>query len=131
MRQLLDTGKYTSGRRPSGHNVGQQTFLRDNGGAIPGNVLICSNTASVGAYLDYCRSFGLEPHPARMPTEIPEFFIRFLTAPRNLVLDPFAGSNTTGAAAERLKRRWVSVEARDDYIRGSYGRFYNNGHGSS
>jgi DNA modification methylase len=35
-----------------------------------------------------------------MPTEIAEFFIRFLTDPGDLVFDPFAGSNTTGAVAE-------------------------------
>jgi site-specific DNA-methyltransferase (cytosine-N4-specific) len=58
-----------------------------------------------------------------MPSGLAEFFIQFLTRPRNLVLDPFAGSNVTGAAAERLKRRWVSVEANRDYIEGSLGRF--------
>jgi site-specific DNA-methyltransferase (cytosine-N4-specific) len=57
-----------------------------------------------------------------MPAGLAEFFIRFLTSPRNLVFDPFAGSNTTGAAAERLKRRWISVEIRGDYVDGSRGR---------
>ena len=58
-----------------------------------------------------------------MPIEVPEFFINFLTEPRDLVLDPFAGSNTTGAAAERLRRRWVSIEPNDGYVEGSKGRF--------
>jgi site-specific DNA-methyltransferase (cytosine-N4-specific) len=58
-----------------------------------------------------------------MPMGLPEFFIKFLTNSRNLVCDPFAGSNTTGAAAEMLKRRWVSVEPCEDYIKGSRGRF--------
>jgi site-specific DNA-methyltransferase (cytosine-N4-specific) len=58
-----------------------------------------------------------------MPIALPEFFIKFLTTPRNLVLDPFGGSNTTGAAAERLKRRWISVEDNEAYIQGSRGRF--------
>ena len=64
-------------------------------------------------------------HPARMPEELAEFFIRFLANPkkRSLVLDPFAGSNTTGYAASQNKRRWISIEENKDYIKGSKGRF--------
>lgn len=58
-----------------------------------------------------------------MPAALAEFFIRFLTEPRNLVLDPFAGSNTTGAAAEALRRRWVAIEPNPEYLSGSIGRF--------
>jgi site-specific DNA-methyltransferase (cytosine-N4-specific) len=58
-----------------------------------------------------------------MPIGVVEFFIKFLTTSGDLVLDPFAGSNTTGAAAHQLKRRWLSVEARKDYVAGSLGRF--------
>ena len=39
------------------------------------------------------------------------------------MLDPFGGSNTTGAGAEALKRQWIVTEPRDDFIAGSYGRF--------
>jgi site-specific DNA-methyltransferase (cytosine-N4-specific) len=39
------------------------------------------------------------------------------------VLDPFAGSNTTGATAETLGRCWLSIEPEPDYIAGSVGRF--------
>jgi site-specific DNA-methyltransferase (cytosine-N4-specific) len=52
-----------------------------------------------------------------------QLFIKFLTVEGDLVLDPFAGSNTTGAAAEILGRRWVSVEPQDEYVEGSKGRF--------
>ena len=41
-----------------------------------------------------------------MHAGIVEFFIKFLSKEGELVMDPFAGSNTTGAVAERLKRRW-------------------------
>ena len=123
MRKLLTRGSYNSGPRPSQHDISKTSFLRDNGGAIPSNVLTFSNTANKDDYLAYCKKKGLEPHPARMPIGLADFFIRFLTSPRNLVFDPFAGSNITGAAAESLKRRWVSVEANYDYIRGSRGRF--------
>ncbi len=39
------------------------------------------------------------------------------------MLDPFAGSNTTGAVAEELGRQWIAVEPDADYIAGSVGRF--------
>jgi DNA modification methylase len=123
MDLLLKTQRYNAGRRPSEHIIGQKSFLTENGGAIPPNVIVESNTSSSDAYLAYCRDAGISPHPARMPTSIPSFFIKLLTDPDDIVLDPFAGSNTTGAAAEDLGRRWFAFEARMDYARASIGRF--------
>jgi len=123
MRRLLKSGQYNNGRRPSQHLIGESSFLTNNGGAIPSNVLTVSNTSSRDAYLRYCRDRCIDPHPARMASQLPEFFIRFLTNPRHLVFDPFSGSNCTGAAAESLKRRWIGVEPNAAYIDGSIGRF--------
>lgn len=123
MLKLLRTQKYNAGRRPSEHHIGATSFLKDNKGAVPSNVLTFTNTLSNEPYLRYCKGRGLPLHPARMPAELAAFFIKFLTEARDLVLDPFAGSNTTGAAAEDLKRRWVSIEPNDDYLQGSRGRF--------
>ena len=123
MKRLLKSGKYNSGKRPSEYNIGSKSFLRDNKGAIPSNVLTIANTRATSDYLRYCRAHDLQPHPARMPYELAEFFIKFLTDPEDLVLDPFAGSNTTGAVAERLKRKWFSIEPTEEYIEGSKGRF--------
>ncbi|MEW8522567.1 MAG: site-specific DNA-methyltransferase [Candidatus Thiodiazotropha endolucinida] len=123
MKGVIKNGKYNSGRRPSNHKISNQGFLTDNGGAIPPNVLISSNTESQSQYLKYCRKNKIHPHPARMPIDIPNFFIKFLTDPNDLVLDPYSGSNTTGHACEDLGRQWISVEPNTDYIRGSIGRF--------
>jgi site-specific DNA-methyltransferase (cytosine-N4-specific) len=123
MLKLLKAKKYNAGARPSQHNIGAKSFLKDNSGAIPSNVLILPNTRTNDEYQAYCRKRRLPLHPARMPIGLPEFFIKFLTKPKNLVLDPFAGSNTTGAAAEKLKRRWMAVEPCEDYVVGSSGRF--------
>jgi DNA modification methylase len=38
-------------------------------------------------------------------------------------MDPFAGSNTTGAVAEKLQRRWLAIEASDAYVESSRLRF--------
>lgn len=123
MKQLLARQNYNSGTRPSEHNVSARGFLRDNGGSIAPNLIQVANTQSNGEYIRFCKEQGLSPHPARMPEEIPEFFIKFLTKPGGVVLDPFAGSNTTGATAERLGRRWISLEADKTYAAASVSRF--------
>lgn len=123
MMQLLERQKYNSGKRPSEHGISSESFLVDHGGAIPSNVLSLANTSSRDEYHRYCLANDIVRHPARMPKGIAEFFVKFLTEPGDLVLDPFAGSNTTGAVCEVLKRRWLSVEPEIDYIRGSVGRF--------
>jgi DNA modification methylase len=123
MKKLLKTKKYNGGRRPSEHVIGEESFLVNNNGAIPSNVLVSSNTKSNTNYQKYCKDKGLTPHPARMPNEIPDFFIRLLTEEGDLVLDPFGGSNTTGQSAEKLNRKWVSIEPELNYIKGSKGRF--------
>jgi site-specific DNA-methyltransferase (cytosine-N4-specific) len=123
MLDLLKNKKYNAGKRPSEFKIGETSFFTNNNGAIPSNVLRFSNTMSTDLYQQHCRRYGVQPHPARMPVGLAEFFIKFLTQPGQLVLDPFAGSNTTGAAADNLKRRWISVETNASYARSSKGRF--------
>ena len=123
MKKLLKRQSYNTGKRPSEHNIGQKSFLKDNAGSIPSNLITLANTQANSDYLNYCRRHEIQPHPARMPGGLAEFFIKFLTKPGNLVLDPFAGSNTTGAVAEELDRRWLAIEANETYLKGSRGRF--------
>ena len=123
MNRLLATGKYNSGKRPSEHLISQNAFTIDNGGSIPSNVIIAPNTDSHSTYLIKCKEKGLPIHPARMPMQLPEFFIKMLTESGDIVLDCFAGSNTTGYCAEKLNRKWISVEANKDYYMGSKYRF--------
>jgi len=125
MKKLLEKRSYNAGKRPSEYSIGAESFFTNNGGSIPPNVLQHSNTLAFDPYLDHCRKNNIKPHPARMPLQVPEFFINFLTTEDDLVLDPFGGSNTTGAVAERLKRRWISIEAQDEYARASAARFTN------
>ncbi len=121
MKRLLKDG-YKPALRPSQHEIGPH-FQKDNGGAIPPNILTVPNSRSYDEYLFRCRAAKLPIHPARFPPELPDFFIRFLTQPGQTVLDPFAGSNVTGQEAERLGRKWVSVELNADYVTGSQLRF--------
>jgi DNA modification methylase len=121
MRRLLRDG-YQPARRPSQHDIGPH-FRRDNGGAIPPNLLSIPNCRSNDDYFRRCRAAGVPIHPARFPRAVPEFFIRFLTEPRQLVFDPFAGSNVTGEVAESIGRRWLSAEINAEYVEGSRLRF--------
>jgi site-specific DNA-methyltransferase (cytosine-N4-specific) len=121
METLLKRG-YNAGPRPSGHVV-SDGWNRRHKGAIPPNLIVAANTRSNDGYLRGCRQFGLEVHPARFVEKVPEFFIKFLTKPGDIVLDPLSGSNVVGAVAERLGRRWISIEINEEYVVSSAFRF--------
>lgn len=121
MKSLLVNG-YRAKLRPSGHDISEK-FSRDNGGAIPPNVLELANTDSNSSYQKACREAGLKVHPARFPPAFAEFFIKFLTDEGDAVFDPFAGSNTTGYVAQSLRRLWLACELSEEYLQGSRFRF--------
>lgn len=127
MKKLLENPQafYTPAKRPSGHDIAEG-FGKDNGGAIPPNLLQIPNTESNGQYLSACKVVGSQQHPARFPAKLPEFFIRFLTDPDDLVVDMFAGSNTTGAVAELERRRWVAFDLSLEYLAASAFRFIDS-----
>lgn len=129
MKDLLKNG-YTAKLRPSGHDISEK-FIEDNGGAVPPNLLAIANTESNGRYQDYCRKNGIDIHPARFPALLPEYFIRLLTNPGDLVVDPFGGSCVTGMVAEDLKRRWACIELSSEYIRGGLARFQGDAQAAS
>jgi site-specific DNA-methyltransferase (cytosine-N4-specific) len=124
MRTLLkDPDRfYKPKKRPSGHDIGR-SFGKDNGGAIPPNLLQFANSESNGQYLRMCKEFGIKPHPARFPRALPEFFVKFLTEPGDVVVDIFAGSGTTGETAEVSHRKWMTIDIDADYVRASVFRF--------
>lgn len=121
MEHLLTNG-YKAKLRPSGHDITHK-FQKDNNGAIPPNLLEMGNNDSNSEYMKKCNLAGIKPHPARFPKKFAEFFITFLTDEGDIVLDPFAGSNTTGAVAESFNRRWLAFELRESYLEGSKFRF--------
>lgn len=113
---------YKPKERPSGHGIGAG-FATNNGGAIPSNLLQIPNTESNSRYIQLCKTVEISVHPARFPQKLPMFFINFLTEPGDIVLDIFAGSNTTGAAAEAVQRRWIAFEQNLSYLAASAFRF--------
>jgi site-specific DNA-methyltransferase (adenine-specific) len=71
---------------------------------LPGNTL---NIPLVG------KNMG---HPAVFPIGLPEFFIKLFTQQGDHVLDPFAGSGSTGIAALRLGRKVTLIDAKIEYV---------------
>lgn len=71
--------------------VGKQTVLPSNVLTIP---LVGKNKG----------------HPAVFPVDLPLFFIKLLCPENGLVVDPFAGSGTTGIAALSLGRSCVLID---------------------
>lgn len=128
MKTLLKNPEkfYKPKDRPSGHEISMGFGSPENGGAIPPNLLQIPNTESNSSYLRLAKLVGLEGHPARFPAALPEFFIKFLTDHDDLVIDIFAGSNTTGRVAEQLGRKWMAMELDANYVASSALRFMDH-----
>lgn len=121
MKDLLKNG-YKAKKRPSGHDISEK-FSHNNGAAIPPNLIALPNTESNSHYLRYCKAKGIKAHPARYPSELPEYFVRMLTDENDFVVDPFGGSCVTGEVSERLGRKWLCSELEEEYLKGAVGRF--------
>lgn len=121
MKKMIANQTYNRKDRPSEHKISSK-WAQNNGGAIPQNFFPYGNSA-VDPYLKFCDEHNLKKHPARFGYFIPEFFIRFLTDSGDLVLDPFAGSCTTGAVAEALQRKWICIDNEIEFLKGAEGRF--------
>lgn len=118
--------------RPSGHNITGDFDKMDAGGSIPANLvenesttdlLRFGNNAANDQYTKRCKEAGIKIHPARFPAALPDFFLKLLTDEGDLVVDPFVGSNTTGAVAESLHRRWIGSDDVEEYLAASKFRF--------
>ena len=89
---------------PSGQRFKRgKTFRLNEKGTIPRDVIDCATARS---RLD---------HFATFPIELIEKFVLATSDEGDLVLDPFAGTATTGAAAVRNARRFLGIELNPDY----------------
>jgi hypothetical protein len=76
--------------------------------ANPGNIIRCSG-GHLGSKLAH-------ENEAPFPEDLAEFMIRSFCPPGGTVLDPFGGSGTVAAVAERLGRNWITIDIRDSQI---------------
>lgn len=56
-------------------------------------------------------------HPAEKPIELLERFVKVSSKPNDIIIDPFAGSGTTGVACKNLGRNFVGIEINSKYIK--------------
>jgi modification methylase len=59
---------------------------------------------------------GLKAHPTQKPEALLHRVILSSSKPGDLILDPFFGVGTTGAAAKRLGRRFIGLEREPQYV---------------
>ena len=81
------------------------SFGKDNGGAIPSNLLQIPNTESNGTYINYCKLAGVAAHPARFPSKLPQFFINFLTEEGDIVLDIFSAASPVVLEPAKMSKK--------------------------
>ena len=62
-------------------------------------------------------------HPTQKPLEILDRIILASTKEKDLILDPFCGSSTTGISAVRLNRRYIGIDNEKEYIELSIRRY--------
>jgi len=55
-------------------------------------------------------------HPAVFPVGLPSFFIKLFSKEGDNILDPFAGSGSTGVAAVALRRNVVLIDSKSEYV---------------
>lgn len=67
--------------------------------------------------LDFPRELGRTVHPTQKPVPLYEYLIKTYTNEGDLILDPFAGSGTTGVAARNLGREYILMEKEEKYYK--------------
>jgi DNA modification methylase len=125
MRLIAQGGTQRNASYADGaYNLRPGRFGNQTAGRIPRNLLMIGQAEKdQREYKRKARESGLPAHGATFPSRLAAFFIQFMTEPGDLVADPFAGSFTLPAEAERLGRRWIGTEQMMEYIAGAANRF--------
>jgi DNA modification methylase len=91
-------------------------FGNATAGKIPRNVIHAGHRCSRQTPArNAARDAGLPVHGAAMPFALADFFVKFLSEPGDLVVDPFAGYFTTADASESNGRRWIGTDLHYEY----------------
>ncbi|MDR2772542.1 MAG: site-specific DNA-methyltransferase [Elusimicrobiota bacterium] len=65
-------------------------------------------------------------HPAVYPEFIVQELLKLLTKEDDIVLDPFLGSGTTAAVAQRLRRKYLGIEIHPEFVEHAKNRIRQN-----
>lgn len=79
--------------------------------ANPGNIIDCG---AVGG--GQMGSKFAHENEAPFPEQLAEFFVRSFGPPDGIVFDPFIGSGTTAAVAQRWGRKWIGIDIRSGQV---------------
>lgn len=116
-KRLENLNGKSNERHDSENNSG---FGRDLRNWVDRELVLPGNTVSVPLV---GKDMG---HPAVFPVGLPEFFIKLFTKPGDRVLDPFAGSGSSGLAAENLERNAVLIDSKREYMDSMHNRLTKN-----
>jgi site-specific DNA-methyltransferase (adenine-specific) len=111
--RLKRLGKNDTSRHNSANDSG---FGRDISSWVGKETVLPSNVLSL-ALVGKNKN-----HPAVFPVDLPLFFIKLLSPPRGIVLDPFGGSGSTGLAAFQSGRHFIYVDNNPAYFEAAHNR---------
>ncbi len=97
--------------RRSGHTVDRarmRATANRRGGTTPFNVIEYASTSSA-------EDVG-NPHPAKTQYVIADRWVRYISEPEDIILDPFCGSGTVGLAALKRGRHFLGIDKEGEYV---------------
>lgn len=122
-----DKFRSTYGEFKGNVDEGGSTFRADSGTAAR---FFYSSKATQGERVFECKVCGqhklgkldcghdeFRTHPTVKPISLMRWFVEMVTPPGGLVLDPFAGTGTTGAAAREAGVQSLMIEASENHVR--------------
>lgn len=112
LREMIDDGRIWFGEK--GNNAPRvKKFLSEvQAGLVPSTIWPYTEVGTTGSAKSQLVTLfpGETPFSTPKPEQLLERVIQIASNPGDLVLDSFAGSGTTGAVAQKMKRRWIMVE---------------------
>lgn len=118
----LDAQSGVSDARGGRQRVEDSAAMGYHGGASGGHQKVVRNDSGGTSRFFYVAKASKADrgegngHPTVKPTALMAYLCRLITPPGGLVLDPFAGSGSTGVGALREGFRFVGIEREDQYV---------------
>jgi DNA modification methylase len=103
LTERAEVRTYPSGNQKDNQRMYSAAVRR--GGVTPFNILPIPNTR-----------IDRGGHGAGTPDELADWWVRYISPPGSVILDPFCGSGTTGLAALRRGRSFIGIEKEPEYV---------------